>query len=182
MAENIENYTKEYVSPNVGKEMSFRARWSEALAKEGVTAIANFFLDNYAGIGLSVVEAMFIIHLFEYKWTVDQPYPSLKTIASKMGKSEDTVRRLARGLEEKELIKRNYRTGQTNTYNLNPLIKRLGNILLDAKLHRGGMQNECQPSAPMQTKEEPLRINNNNTSVKSIRDILGEKPKIPYHY
>jgi hypothetical protein len=176
--ENTEYTTKENDkknAPTVGRERSFRARWGETLTKKGMTAVANYFLDNYIKIGLNAIEAMFIIHLFSYKWTVDAPYPSLITIAKKMGKSIDSIRRIARGLEKKGYLIRQLRTGKTNLYNLNPLIKKLEEFQLYAKLNRESMQVEPKPSVPMQTKEEPLRINNNNSSFISIGEIMRDK-------
>ncbi len=161
--------------PRPNREKSFRARWGSTLSAKGITPIANLFLNNYIKMGLNAVEAMFIIHLFSYKWTVDAPFPSLITVSIKMGKSVDTIRRLCRGLEKKGFLKRNFRTGQTSTYDLNVLIRRIEDFILCAKLNRGSLQIPAEPSAPMQTKEEPLRISTNNTSVKSIRDILREK-------
>jgi hypothetical protein len=175
--ENHEYITREYVAnktPSAGKEKSFRARWGEVLTKKGMAPIANVFLDHYVKLGINAMEAMFLVHLMQYKWTVEAPYPSLKTIAKKMGKSEDTVRRIARSLEKREIIKRNYRIGQTNTYNLNNLIKKLEDFLMNTKVHRGTMQQEPAPSAPVQTKEEPLRRNTNNNSFMSFAEVLRE--------
>lgn len=139
--------------PRPGRERSFRARWGSTLSARGVTPIANLFLDNYIKMGLNAMEAMFIIHLFSYKWTVDAPFPSLITISTKMGKSVDTVRRICRELEEKGFLKRNLRTGQTSTYDLNVLIKRIEDFILYAKLHRGICKMNTNPLHPCRPKK-----------------------------
>jgi DNA-binding MarR family transcriptional regulator len=84
---------------------------------------------EYAGrlqpFALTVAEALFVIHLMWYKWDAKPPYPSLNTIARKMGITPIYARKLARSLEQKGLLQRLARVGSTNAYDLNPLFKKL---------------------------------------------------------
>ncbi len=112
------------------KERSFRARWGEPLKKYGHTQVSNVFLDNYSKLGISNQEAIFIIHCFKYKWTVDHPFPAFTTIAKKMSKDRITVQRYARNLEKKGFIIRIYQNGIPSKINLTPLIKTLEKCIL----------------------------------------------------
>lgn len=146
-----DNQTKEKV-----KERSFRATWSSALEPFRFTQVSNLFLENYHKLGVTAAEAMFLIHLFMYKWSVDDPFPSLDTIAKFMGKSHDTVQRHARSLERKGFLKRKYRKKNTSHYNLNPLIDILETIIPFKNLSKEGMQNALIPYAKLHTKLHPL--------------------------
>jgi len=144
------------------REKSFRARWSEGLRTYGWTTISNVFLDNYAKMGLTATEAMFLVHIFEYKWSVDNPYPSLVTIAAKMGKSRKTTQRIIRGLERRGFISRHPHPGQPNRLDLNKLIGLLERIAPYPNLDREGVQNWAKVCLDLGSKEDPLRKKDKN--------------------
>jgi DNA-binding MarR family transcriptional regulator len=74
---------------------------------------------------LTVAEALFVIHLMWCKWDDDPPYPSLRTLARRMGITPIYARKLARSLEKKGFLRRMSRVGSTNAYDLTPLFKKL---------------------------------------------------------
>lgn len=135
-------------------EKSFRARWSEALAKYGYTQVANRFLEYYHALGITQEEAMFIIQCFKFKWDVDFPYPSLNTIAKAMGMSRNTVQRYLRSLENKGFVKRVRREGASSKLNLEPLIKKLEQLPY-LNLDNGNNQKCTKPCPNPDTKEDP---------------------------
>ena len=68
---------------------------------------------------------MFVIHLLQHKWGEDAPFPSLTTIAKRMGVSSGAVRGYARSLERKGYLKREGTTGKPNKYHLEGLFRAL---------------------------------------------------------
>ena len=70
-------------------------------------------------------EALFVLHLMEFKWDREAPFPSYSTLARRMGVSAKMVRRYAQALERKGYLKRSARTGHTNLFDLTPLFDKL---------------------------------------------------------
>jgi len=68
---------------------------------------------------------MFLVHLMQYKWDGDAPFPAYKTLAKRMVVSVKTARRLAKSLDEKKYLRREMRTGETNRFHLTKLMKAL---------------------------------------------------------
>lgn len=108
-------------------------QWSPALVTDGHTRIANSFLRRYSQLQfpLTTSEAMFVVHLMSFKWGAAKPYPSLKTIAKRMGVTDTAVRKTARKLEQKGYLHRTMRTGETNEFELKPLFRALEAIASD---------------------------------------------------
>lgn len=104
-------------------------RWTAAIAAKGWTPVADFFLANYHRLKISHTEAMVIIHLMQFKWDHQDPYPSLQTIAERMGITVASVRKHMQTLESKELILRQQRTGTSNRYKLNRLFQQLESLM-----------------------------------------------------
>ena len=92
---------------------------------EGWVGVPDAFLRNYANLqsygGLTVGEAMFVLQLMAFKWTGEDPFPSYKTLARRMGVTDKMVRRYAAKLEGKGYLKRRAQIGGTNTFDLKPL-------------------------------------------------------------
>ena len=109
-------------------QFSFETRWSPALKKDGHVQVSTFFLNHYSKLKpypLTHGEAMFVIHLMQYKWGADAPFPAYKTIADRMCVSVKTAQRLAKSLQDKDYLYRQFRRGETNVFHLNKLIKAL---------------------------------------------------------
>lgn len=128
--------TKKKVSKAAGKlvqkktsgAFSLSKRWHPALAADGFTPISTYFLENYHRLkpyDLTHGEAMFVIHLMQYKWNEQAPFPAYKTIAERMHVSEKTARRYAVSLDKKGYLRREFRIGNTNLFHLRGLIDAL---------------------------------------------------------
>ena len=107
---------------------SFARRWAPELEADGHTQISIYFLENYHRLKpypLTHSEAMFVIHLMQYKWDERSPYPGYKTIAQRMGVATKSARRYAQSLQQKKCLHREVRIGQTNLFDLAPLMKAL---------------------------------------------------------
>jgi DNA-binding MarR family transcriptional regulator len=114
--------------PKPARDVVTRWGGDPRIKKEGFVPIPKRFLDYHAALkpySITVAEALFIIHLMWYKWDEKPPYPSLKTLARRMGVTAIYARRIARSLEGKGLLKRLPRSGYTNAFDVTPLFKKL---------------------------------------------------------
>ena len=114
-----------YIPDNTQSKRSYASRWKyERLFEKGYLVVPTLFLRHYAQLkpySLTSGEALFVLHLMEFKWDSDAPFPAYKTLAARMGISDKMARRHAKSLEEKGYLKRRIRVGQTNRFDLNPL-------------------------------------------------------------
>ena len=104
-------------------------RWTGRLAAAGWTPVSDFFLANYHRVGITHTEAMVIVHLVSFKWDRNAPFPSLKTIAKRMGITPPSVRTHLRSLENKRILLREMQIGQTNKFHLDGLFKILEDLM-----------------------------------------------------
>ena len=122
-------------------ERTFVKRWQYSqLFERGFLAVPSTFLQLYARLQpfrLTTGEALFILHLMEFKWDADAPFPGYATLAERMGISVKMARRHAQTLEGRKYLRREMRTGKTNRFDLSPLFGALLNTLqLDAGKRR----------------------------------------------
>jgi hypothetical protein len=110
-------------------QYAFAQRWKhEPLFHKGYVVVPTIFLQHYAQLKpkpLTGGEALFVIHLMEFKWDAADPFPGYKRLAERMGVSDKMVRRHAQTLERKGYLRREQRTGQTNRFDLGPLFDAL---------------------------------------------------------
>ena len=108
------------------------------------------FLHHYAHLKphpLSPGEALFVLHLMEFKWDAKAPFPGYKTLAGRMGLSDKMVRRYAQSLETKKYLNRVVRVGRTNRFDLTPLFDALSKAV-DQE------QKRDQKKAPRKSSKE----------------------------
>lgn len=113
---------------NKESKYTFAKKWAPELESAGHVQISTFFLENYHRLkpySLTHGEAMFVVHLMQYKWGDEAPYPGYKTIAKRMGVSDKTARRLAKSLEDKKYLVREIRRANTNRFHLTKLMAAL---------------------------------------------------------
>lgn len=117
------------VSTEIEPRRSLAHRWKhEELFVLGFVAVPTLFFRHYAHLQphrLTLGEALFVLHLMEFKWNADAPFPGYSTLAKRMGVSDKMVRRYAQSLEAKKYLRRQLRTGQTNRFDLSPLFDAL---------------------------------------------------------
>ena len=108
---------------------SFANRWHHPeLFTGGFVAVPNVFLRHYAHLKphrLTLGEVLFVLHLMEFKWDSNAPFPGYGTIAKRMGVSDKMARRHAQSLEAKKYLRREIRRGRTNRFDLSPLFDAL---------------------------------------------------------
>ena len=105
------------------------ARWQyPELLEDGYVPVPVEFLRHYASLKpypLTSGEALFVIHLMQFKWDSNSPFPSYQRLAASMGVSDKMARRHAQSLDQKGYLRRLIRVGQTNRFNLTPLFDAL---------------------------------------------------------
>jgi hypothetical protein len=102
-------------------------RFGEEILARGHTAIPNLVLNYYVPLGLTGPELLFTIHVWQHWWSDRDPYPSLRTIASRMGISVRQAKRYVESLESKgflRVVERFLPDGSqtTNEFDYSPLI------------------------------------------------------------
>lgn len=94
--------------------------------------LAIFYFKPQLGITSSEIEVL--LYLLAHRWDSEtDPYPSLKKIAIKSGKSVSAIRLNIRSLEKKELIFRNFRVGITNSYSFDRLRGKLDTLIKNSQ-------------------------------------------------
>jgi DNA-binding MarR family transcriptional regulator len=118
--------------PAAPRPRSYASRWKHAtLLQGGYLVVPTAYLRHYAHLkpySLTSGEALFVLHLMEFKWDADAPFPGYKTLAARMGVSDKMARRHAQNLETKGYLRRVMRTGQTNRFDLTPLFDALEKV------------------------------------------------------
>lgn len=105
---------------------TYADRWKHPeLLESGYLVVPSVFLRLYSRMGLTHNEALFVLHVMEFKWDRAAPFPSYTTLARRMGISAKMVRRYAQALDKKGCLQRVIRTGNTNRFNLEPLFDKL---------------------------------------------------------
>lgn len=85
-------------------------KWTPALMKSGWTVLPSIILEKQAALGLDPVDINIILQIAKHWWHSDNlPFPSKKSIADSIGRSEDTVRRHIAAMEKVGFIKREKR-------------------------------------------------------------------------
>lgn len=106
---------------------SVQDKWTWLLLEQGYIPVARVFLRNYSRLDppLTPREAMFVIHLMDFKWAREAPWPRYRVLAQYMGVTPKQVRRNARSLQEKGYLVRELRKAQSNRFHLDPLFTAL---------------------------------------------------------
>ncbi len=103
-------------------------RFGDAVLQAGHTVIPNLVLNHYSQLNVSPGEFVLVVQLWSFAWTDRNPYPSLGTIAERMGVTRRQVRNYVHTLKAKGLLKVTERSqpgrGQlTSEYDFSPLIR-----------------------------------------------------------
>lgn len=156
-------------------------RFGDELMEAGFTSVPNLVLEHYAEVGISEGELVFTLHIWSFWWNRQLPYPSLSTVARRMGKSWRSVHRYAKSLEQKKLLKitPRYREdgGQTSSlYDFEPMIEAIRRFAHPpVTSDRGGADRfDTGPLSRMSEEEyeqekDPIRFDPSN----EIHQIIG---------
>jgi hypothetical protein len=97
----------------------------------GYTSLPNLLFRHYTALAMTEAELVLVLQLWTYWWDERAPFPSVGTLAAHMGKSPRQIQQLVERLRGKGLLIVMPRFGTngtqlTNTYDLTPLVDRLG--------------------------------------------------------
>ena len=95
--------------------MAQRERVKELIV-ETFTQIPNEVLDSQVQLGLSSSALNLYLHIRRFKYGDSAPFPSVGTLAQRMGVSERCVQKLEKELESIGLIRRQYISGRTTQF------------------------------------------------------------------
>jgi DNA-binding transcriptional ArsR family regulator len=117
-------------------------RWTNRLGAH-FCPVSTFFLENYHRLaaapgqpGLNSTEAMLVIHLVDFKWDERDPFPTVGTLATRMGLTPRHVRDTLKSLQERGYVDRiPGASGGRNRYDLRGLFDAL-EALMDADVQK----------------------------------------------
>tara|TARA_R110000868_G_scaffold411714_2_gene707927 strand:- start:4112 stop:4603 length:492 start_codon:yes stop_codon:yes gene_type:complete len=127
-------------APTEDKEIE--KRWGKDLVAAGWTAIPNVLFECSQQLGLKHLDVVIILHLAGYWWQAgNNPYPTKKTLAAKIGVAPRTIQRSIAELEEKGYITREARKSKlggnlANRYSFDGIInaaKPYAKAIVDAR-------------------------------------------------
>jgi hypothetical protein len=177
-------------------------RFGDEILQAGFTSTPNLVLNHYAQLGISPAEMMFTIHVWQYWWNEREPYPSLKSIATKMNVSWRQVHNYASGLRKKGylVVKQRSQPGRgqiTSEYDFSPLIRAVVSLAKGGATplqnpSGGGMKNLSQaPLKPISdeeykdknthSEEDPLSSNNleyETLHINTLNKSVSKKGKV----
>jgi predicted transcriptional regulator len=151
-------------------------KWGEAVAERGFAQVPNYllllnrFLDEEKR--LSPIELLVLIQLVGAWWQKDRmPFPSMATLATRIGVSERQVQRsMVRLVKDGFLSKVKRRTKgiiATNAYDLSPLVQLLNDV---AKAFPNEFPRMTRKNPNRDVSEFPPRVRKLNIRRKSIRN------------
>ncbi len=183
-------------------------RFGRDLLSDGFTALPNLLLDVYAELGITHCELVFILPLLQYKWSKAEPYPSLGTIATKMGLSIRAVQNHVHSLKNKAyqcphtdegeacscpkylVVTPRYRVGMgqtSNSYNLSGLFAAVLNLAREkgllpqedpAEKCTGPREASCMGGMKEPAPESDRSKNTQSEPDEPFSNALGGKDKV----
>ena len=164
---------------------NFESRWTTKIASKGYIQVPNCVVTCQSQMGLSNTESWLLIHLLQYWWYKGNlPYPSVKTIATRMNKGESSIRKNLASLEKKGAIKRIYRTGNTNQYDVSALIHKLATHFCQTRgknIKRGKAITPTPPYEIITTKVDAVQEKQIIDIDNKTNSVIGSSQAPPMH-
>ncbi len=104
------------------------AYFGDAVLQAGFMPLPHLFLRHYRSLGLSQVQAMFVLQLMEIAWDLGDPPNTVTKIAARMGLSQRSVRACSKEVHDLGLIEIYDQWDEAgaqveNAYDLGPLFQ-----------------------------------------------------------
>lgn len=112
----------------------------------GFTAVSRAFLQNYRALGLSMEEAMLVLHILDFQWGARLPFPKVETLVDMTGRSDQTIRKYLRKLRTLGLLRTVNRKGRSNQYDFSPLFVKLREIIEESRRAKKTEEAEEKPA------------------------------------
>jgi DNA-binding HxlR family transcriptional regulator len=157
------------------------SKWSEKIMGYGFTAVPNLLLMYRTQMYLTSTDILVLIAIDSFRWSEDNPYPSLKALSKRCGYSTRTLSRTITGLEGIGVIHRIKRRGTSNEYDLYPLTMWLEQLLerqvpmgQDEVDYTANDKNDNYQRTPLSSKEYPTNKKYVKRPIKNIVVLEGE--------
>lgn len=103
-------------------------RFGQDIMAAGFTSIPNRLIQNFTRLGITHSEMMFVVVVWYSWWHKDEPYPTLATIAHRLGVSWRQTHRYAKSLENKGFVMITHRANSNggqdaSEYDFGPLLE-----------------------------------------------------------
>lgn len=167
--------------PSAPPKPSATVRYGEAVCSEGYTAIPNTVFHHYARLGISDGELVFIQQVWTYWWDAALPYPSVATLAARMGKSVRQIQHYIEHLRRLDTVRvverRDAHGGQlSNAYDLRPLLQAVARLVeQDGEL---GVQHPA-PARMHETAPKTNPVQENQSSISISMPPPPELQQVP---
>ena len=155
----------------------FSDKWPPDIESRGFMQIPNCLVRCRHDLSLSTSELSVLLQLCSYDFGGKKVWPAHSTLSRQSGLSMSTIRSNIVSLESKGFLHRTYRTGQSNEYNLSPIIR-----ILKAHTCPHTLRKQTPPyqktgrSPPRNTNtKEDVSIRLNNKSMESIKLVIGAR-------
>jgi len=124
--------------------------WGQNLLEDGWTTIPNSLLRYQSKLDISNSELVVLIHLISFIHHPNaQVYPSINLLSERTNQDRRTIQRTIRRLEEKDLVRKRVRSkgktdiGMTNTYDIDPLMRKLIGLYLSKPANPAAFPHIC---------------------------------------
>lgn len=122
--------------PQQNASSGIEARWGSRLAVP-FNPVSRYFLHNYHRLrphpgarGLNSTEAMLVIQILDHKWDSRAPFPTISTLAKRMGVTARSIRSTLKRLEDLNYVHRDPSPfGGPNKYRFEGLIDALHKLM-----------------------------------------------------
>lgn len=158
-------------------------RFGAEIMEEGFTSVPNLVLNHYASLGITGAEMLFIIHVWQFWWSErENPHPSSRVLAERMGVDQRTIRNYTASLETKGVLTTHERIipGEGQRANVYDFAKLLKAVTKAAKM--GGNGSGGTAAAPRKDpsgegRKEISGGRRKNISAQRLKKLSGEGRK-----
>ncbi len=141
-------------------------KWGKNVMRVGFAILPSLIFKAQQRLGLTSQQLVVLLHLSDYWWEADRaPWPSVTTLANRMGLQRRQVQRIITDLETAHLVKRIERKDKhkgklSNAYDLSGLVKKLKELApefleIDKKTKNLKKELEIPKSLRTTKKKEP---------------------------
>ncbi|MQL52987.1 hypothetical protein GFC01_12095 [Desulfofundulus thermobenzoicus] len=128
---------------SVNSNSKFYELYGKTILSEGVAPIPTALFRYQKALGLSFQEVSFVCHLLSYRWTSNDPHPSIEKLSVLTGVSAKSLHKYKNSLIEKGklIVKNRYAQngGQTtNEYDLTPLFTEIEKLIMAKEENNNG--------------------------------------------
>ncbi len=159
-------------------------RFGAEIMEEGFTSVPNLVLNHYAALGITGAEMLFIIHVWQFWWSErENPHPSSRVLAERMGVDQRTIRNYTASLETKGFLTTRERIipgeGQrANVYDFAKLLKAVTKAAKIGGKSTGGGAADPRKELSEEGRKEISGGRRKNVSAQRLKKLSGEGRKV----